>query len=120
MQIRWNVEMRISSSLWLLTVSALALPGMAYAQNISPTIAALALSPLLVMLFAVVLGVVSRSWIVGTAHAGLVAVWVMLFGVASYWVENDYVIWTPLVLYGVHAITMIILIVKGVLRRTKA
>ena len=49
--------MRISRSKWVLTVSALALPGIAYAQYIPPIIVALALSPLLVMLFAVVLGV---------------------------------------------------------------
>ena len=120
LQIRRNVEMRISSSKWMLTVSALVLPGMAHAQEIPLTIAAIALSPLLVLLFAAVLGVVVRSWAVGVAHAGLVAVWIVLFGVASYWVENDYVIWTPLVLYGVHAITLIILIIKGVVRRIRA
>ena len=112
--------MRISTSKWVLTVSALALPGIAYAQYIPPIIAALALSPLLVMLFAVVLGVVSRSWKIGAAHAGLVAVWIVLFGIAAYWVENDYVIWTPLVLYVGHAITMVILIVKGMLWRARA
>ena len=120
MQIRWNVGMRTSSSKCLLTVSVLTLPGIAYAQNIPPIIAAMALSPLLVMLLAVVLGFVSRSWKVGAAHAGLVATWVLLFGVASYWVENDYVIWTPLVLYGVHAITLIMLVIKGVLRRARS
>ena len=111
--------MRIGSSQWMLTITALTLPGMAYAQHIPLIIAAAALSPLLVILFAVALGVVSRSWMVGVAHAGLVVVWVTLFGVASYWVENDYVIWTPLVLYGVHAIILIILVVKGVLRRVR-
>jgi hypothetical protein len=111
--------MRIGSLHWMLTIMALTLPGMAYAQHIPPIVAAAALSPLLVILFAVALGVVSRSWKVGAAHAGLVAVWIMLFGVTSYWIENDYVIWTPLVLYGVHAIALIILVVRGVFRRVR-
>ena len=112
--------MRISTAKWMLTVSALVLPGIAYAQHIPPIIVALVLSPLLVMLFAVVLGVVSRSWSAGLAHAGLVVVWIVLFGVAAYWVENDYVIWTPLVLYVGHAIIMVILIIKGILGRARA
>lgn len=109
--------MRISPSKCLLSMLALTVPGSAHAQNIPPIIAAIAVSPVLVMLLAVVLGVMSRSWLVGATHAGLVAMWVLLFGVASYWVENDYVIWTPLVLYGVHAITLVVLVFKGVLRR---
>lgn len=104
----------------LVGVAASVFPGIAYAQNIPPTIVALALSPLLVLLIAVVLGVVLRSWRVGAAHAGLIVVWVLLFGIASYWVENDYVIWTPMVLYGAHAILMIVLIVMGVVRRIKS
>lgn len=77
----------------------------------------MAVSPIFVMLLAVLLGVLTRSWLVGAKHAGLVVIWVVLFGVASYWVENDYVIWTPLVLYSVHAMIMIALVVKGLLRR---
>ena len=102
-----------------MAISALALPGTALAQNVSPIIAALALSPILVFLLAIVLGVVTRSWRVGARHFGLVCVWIVLFAIASYWVENDYVIWTPLMLYGIHAITMIFLIVKGVLQRAR-
>lgn len=109
--------MRISSSKTLLAVPVLILPRIAYAQYVPPLLAALALSPLLVLLLAVVLGIVSRSWLVGAKHAGLVLVWIVMFVIASYWVENDYVIWTPLALYGAHAIAMIILIVKGVLSR---
>jgi MFS-type transporter involved in bile tolerance (Atg22 family) len=104
----------------MLTVLALALPGIANAQYIPPIIVALALSPLLVMLFAVILGVVSRSWLIGARHVGLIVVWIVLFGIAAYWVENDYVIWTPLALYVGHAIVMIILIVKRMLGRSRA
>jgi MFS-type transporter involved in bile tolerance (Atg22 family) len=111
--------MQINFSKALLAVSALSLPGVAAAQNIPPVIAALALSPVLVLLLAVILGVVTRSWRVGIRHFGLVVVWILLFGVTSYWVENDYVIWTPLALYGIHAATMTFLIARGVLRRVR-
>ncbi|MBU2675686.1 MAG: hypothetical protein KJP16_01295 [Gammaproteobacteria bacterium] len=111
--------MRIGSSKFLLTVSALILPAVAYAQHISPVIAAFAVSPIVVLLLTAVLGFVSRSWLVGIAHAGLVLLWILLFGIASYWVENDYVIWTPLVLYGVHAVALVALIVRGLLRRAR-
>ncbi len=107
--------MKIDSSRALVAISALTLPGTAFAQNISPIIAALALSPILVFLLAIVLGAVTRSWRVAVRHFGLVCIWILMFGIASYWVENDYVIWTPLALYGIHAATMIFLIAKGVL-----
>ena len=111
--------MPANSAKYLVPVSAFTLPSLAHAQPISPAIAALAVSPVLALLFAVVLGVVARSWRVGAAHAGLVGIWILLFGVASYWVENDYVIWTPLALYGIHAATMVVMIVRGVFRRTR-
>lgn len=37
--------------------------------------------------------------------------WVVLFSLASYFVENDYVIWTPLALYVIHAAIILVLIV---------
>jgi hypothetical protein len=111
--------MRINSATALVTIAALVSPGIAHAQNISPLIAGLALSPILVFLLAIVLGIVSRSWRVGVAHVGLVAIWILLFGIASYWVENDYVIWTPLALYALHAVTMVVLIAKGLLQRAR-
>lgn len=111
--------MKNNSSQAFVAVSALTIPGIALAQNIPPTIAALAISPVLVFLLAAVLGVVTRSWRVAIRHSVLVCVWILLFGIASYWVENDYVIWTPLALYGIHAATMIILIARSVLGRLK-
>lgn len=111
--------MPFSSSQALSSFLLLILPGTALAQNIPPEIAALALSPVLVLLLAIVLGAVNRSWRVGFMHSGLVLAWILLFGVASYWVENDYVIWTPIVLCGVHAAIMVILIASGMARRGK-
>ena len=41
----------------------------------------------------------------------IVLVWVVLFSLAAYFVENDYVIWTPLVLYLLHSALLVVLIV---------
>ena len=95
---------------------ALASPVAAYAQEIPPAIAVLAVSPILVFCLAIGLGVVRRSLIVAAAHAVLVAIWVMLFAIASFWVENDFVVWTPIALLGIHAVILIVLIAKGAKR----
>jgi len=55
---------------------------------------------------------------IGGLHAAIVSILVMLFAIASYWVENDIVIWTPIALLGIHAVILVVLIAKGVLRRT--
>jgi hypothetical protein len=109
--------MRIHAPGVLLTVSALTLPAVAQAQEIPPLLAALALSPIVVFLLVIALGIVTRNWVAGVAHAALVGTWIVLFGIASYWVENDYVIWTPLALYAIHAVVLVVLVVKGALRR---
>ena len=92
-------------------------PAVAHAQHVSPVIAALAVSPIVVLLLTAVLGFASRSWLVGIAHAALVLLWILMFAIASYWVENDYVIWAPLVLFGAHAVALVVLIARGLLRR---
>ena len=98
---------------------AVVVPGVAYAQEIPPLIAWMAISPIFVLLLVVALGIVSRSWRVGAKHAALVVLWLALFGIASYWVENDYIIWTPLVLYAVHAVLMLVLVIRGVIHRAR-
>lgn len=95
-------------------------PGIALAQHIPVVVAVAALSPLLVMLCAVVLGALEHNWKTGAKHLGMVIVWIVLFGVASYNVENDYVIWTPMLLYALHALLIIILIFKQIVQRMKS
>ncbi len=109
--------MRINSSQLAGLVSALFLPGIAYAQHVPTWLVIAALSPLVVILFAIVLGVITRSWRIGGLHTGLVFAWVSLFGLASYFVENDYVIWTPLFLYLAHALLILVLIVVNIVKR---
>ena len=103
----------------VLTLLALALPAIAHAQEIPPLIFVLAVSPVLVAGLAIALGFVSRSWRVGVTHLGLIGIWILLFVVASYWVESDIVIWTPLVLYGIHAATLLVMLTRSVLQRIR-
>ncbi len=106
--------MRISASHIALATLALGASEAAHAQEISPAIAVLALSPVLVLSLAIGLGVITRSLIAAVTHAAIVAVWVMLFAIASYWVETDAIIWTPIFLLGVHAVVLIVLIAKAI------
>lgn len=103
----------------LFLLALLALPGAAYAQRIPGVVAALAISPILVLSLCVALGIATRNWLVGIGNAILVLFWVTLFLIASYWVENDYIIWTPLVLYGLHAVVLVALVARSILRRVR-
>lgn len=93
------------------------LPRDAAAQYIPPWLVVGALSPLAVLALAVLLGLLARSWRTGALHGGLVVLWVLLFLVAAYFVENDYVIWTPMVLYAAHALLIMVLIIAKLARR---
>jgi hypothetical protein len=106
---------------YLLKVAGLAplslLPETAYAQHIPTWFAVAVLSPLVVILLAIILGILSRSWRIGATHTGLILAWVLLFGLASYFVENDYIIRTPLVLYTAHAVLIFLMIVVNIAKR---
>lgn len=101
----------------VLAVGLGSLPISAHAQYIPPWLIAGVLSPLLVLFLCIVLGFLARSVRTGALHAGLVLVWVVLFTLAAYFVENDYVIWTPLVLYCLHAALLVVLIVVQIAKR---
>ena len=111
--------MRIDASKLALAIIAVLLPGVASAQQVPPLIAWMAISPIFVLLLAGVLGIVSRSWLVGAKHAGLLVLWILLFAIASFWIENDYIIWTPLALYAAHALIMLVLLVRGLIHRAR-
>lgn len=93
------------------------LPVAAHAQNIPDWLIISVLSPLIVLLFCVILGFAAGSVRIGALHAGLVLLWVVLFALSAYFIENDYVIWTPLVPYGLHAVLVVVLIVFYIVRR---
>ena len=85
-------------------------PASAHAQYIPPWLVVGALSPILVLVLCVILGWLARNALLGARHAMLAIVWVVLFALASYFIENDYVIWTPLVLYLLHSALLLGLI----------
>lgn len=103
----------------ILAVSLLTASEAAYAQYVPAWLVAAALSPLLVLLLAIALGFVARSWRIGLIHVGLVALWVVLFVIAAQTVENDYVIWTPIVLYAAHAILVLALLIVTIAKRMR-
>jgi hypothetical protein len=88
-----------------------ALPASAHAQPLSVWHLAGALSPIAVLALCAVVGWLAGSLRTGALHAALVAAWVVLFVLASYFVENDYLIWTPLALYVLHAALLVVLTV---------
>jgi hypothetical protein len=103
-----------------LAVLLFAVPTAAQAHGIHPLWIAAALSPLAVLLLTAILGWLSRSARLGATHALLIVVWVALFWLASNLVTNDYLIWTPLVLYLLHTIVIIVLVASHAITRTKS
>jgi hypothetical protein len=114
----FDLTVRINFSTLALAMLAATLPEIAHAQQIPAAIAILAISPIIVLALAIGLGVVTRNWMVGGLHVAIVSFLVMLFAIASYWVENDIVIWTPIALLVIQAVILVVLIAKSVLRRT--
>ena len=92
-------------------------PLVAQAQYIPPWLVAAALSPILALALCAVLGFVSRSLRRGLIHGALIVLWVVLFSLAAYFIENDYIIWTPLALYILHSALLMVLIVVEIARR---
>lgn len=94
-----------------------AFPIAAQAQYVPTWLVAAILSPILVLFLCIVLGVLARNIRIGAIHAALVVTWVVLFSLASYFVENDYVIWTSLTLYILHSALLLVLIVVEIAKR---
>ena len=93
------------------------LPVSAHAQYVPPWLVVAVLSPILEFLLCIILGFLTRSKRIWALHSGLVLAWVVLFYLASYFVENDYVIWTPLALYVLHSALLVVLIIVAIAKR---
>jgi hypothetical protein len=105
----------------LLATGSLALwPLDAHAQKIPWIVVPLALSPVLAVFLSAVLGVVTKSWLVGIASTGIVAAWVVWFAVASKYSTSDLLVWAPIMALGLHLIVMIPWIVLLVFRRARS
>ncbi len=109
--------MRSTGTSWLILLSGFAAIESAHAQHISTRTAAAVISPLVVIVLAIVLAILNRNWLTGIVHVGLVGLWVALLIIASQLVENDYIIWTPLALYVLHAIIILILLLSAIIKR---
>nr|CAP47602.1 putative integron gene cassette protein [uncultured bacterium] len=93
------------------------LPATAHAQYVPTWLIFAILSPILVFFLCIILGLITRSLRIGALHAAFVFAWIVLFSLASYFIENDYVIWTPLALYTLHAALLLVLIVVAIAKR---
>lgn len=88
------------------------LPAVAHAQHIPAWLAAAAVSPIAALLLVAVLAWLKRSWRVALTHALGLLIWVASFLLASAFVTNDLVIWTPLALYTLHCLLILGLLVR--------
>jgi len=104
----------------ILALSFLLLPQAAHAQHVPLWLAVAALSPIFVLVLVVILGLLVRSWRVGARHTAFVLLWIILFVIVVRTIENDYIIWTPIVLYAAHAILILVLIVANIVNRMRA
>ena len=93
---------------------------LAYAQEVPTVIAIAALSPIIMMALAGVLGWLDRSLLTGLKHIALVFLWVAVFLVLSSVVTTDWLICTPLVLYGAHGLWMLGKVVSILVKRRLA
>jgi hypothetical protein len=105
---------------WKLAVVLILLAPTAQAHGIRPIWVVGALSPIAVLLLTVVLGWLTRSVRLGAIHAALVIVWVVLFWLASSFVTSDYLIWTPLALFVLHTVVIVVLILRHALARNRS
>lgn len=94
-------------------------PGVAAAQRIPTEIAVAAVSPLLVLLLVILLGILARSWRLAARHAGLVLLWLLLAFNAAWFFDNDLIVWTPLLLYAAHGVLIVALVIAYAFRRIR-
>jgi hypothetical protein len=113
-----NRNLAIQSQKLIFVTAFLMIPTGAQAQNIPLPIAIGIVSPLFVFLLCVALGILRRSAMSAFRHIGLMIIWVTLFAIASHYVDNDYIIWTPLAIYVGHSIMLLALVFKELWKRS--
>ena len=91
----------------------------AHAQRIPGTVAILLVSPIIVLVLSGMLAAACRSLRVGIFNAGLCALWIVWFALASMWFEMDWLIWAPLIGIGVHLLVLVILLLSEWQKREK-
>jgi hypothetical protein len=91
----------------------------AHAQRIPWIVVPLAASPVIAILLSGVLGIVTRSWLVGLANTSLVILWVAWFTAASNYSTSDLLIWASIAALGLHSLVMVWAIVLHAFRRAR-
>lgn len=80
----------------------------AHAQRIPDFVIALAVSPLILFVFSIVLAVVAKSWKLGFASVLVGVFWVAWFILASIFIESDPIIWAPIIGLGIHLFVLVV------------
>ena len=93
------------------------MPVAAQAQQISNTVALAALSPIIVVILAGTVGWLERELLRGLIDVGLVLLWVVAFAVLSAYATIDWIIWTPVALYALHAAWIVYRLIKVLIAR---
>ncbi|KPK55075.1 MAG: hypothetical protein AMJ63_00415 [Myxococcales bacterium SG8_38_1] len=89
----------------------------ALAQEIRLWMVAGAVSPLWALVLVIALALCAPRLGKAGLHMKLLALWIAAFLLASYFIENDWVIWTPMHLYVVHLALLPIFLFRQLLRR---
>lgn len=89
----------------------------ALAQEIRLWMVAGVVSPLWALVLVVALALCAPGLGKAGLHAKLLVVWIVAFLLASFFVENDWVIWTPMHLYILQLALLPILLFRQLLRR---
>jgi fructose-specific phosphotransferase system IIC component len=91
----------------------------AHAQKIPWIVLPLAAAPFIAVVFSVVLGFATKSWIVGLGNTGLVFVWGGWFVAASKYSDSDLIVWGAIAALGVHLLVMVSLLVQHAICRAR-
>lgn len=89
----------------------------ALAQEIRLWMVAGAVSPLWALVLVIALALCAPGLGKAGLHMKWLALWIAAFLFASYFIENDWVIWTPMHLYIVHLALLPIFLFRQLLRR---
>lgn len=115
---RWaEGRLDIKTEVLLLAITLMVFSTAVYAQRVPSELVAAVLSPIPVLILCIALGILRRSVRVATRHIGLFLLWIVLLALAAYFIENDYVIWTPLALFVLHSAILFVLVLIEVTRR---
>jgi hypothetical protein len=87
------------------------------AQKVPLWVVAGVLSPVLALVLVIALALSAPRLGKASLHIKLLVLWIVAFLLASFFIENDWVIWTPMHLYILHLALLPIFVFRQLLRR---